>query len=336
MCWRGNSRAMTWVDRLDRYQRIHSWIGFPLAVAYKAFDDRAPYLAALVTYYAFVSLFPLMLLFLSVTGFVLDSHAGLRRDLVASALKQFPVIGGQLKTSIRHFQGSGPAVALGVVGTLYGALGATQAAQAAFNQIYGVPRHEQPNPLWSRLRSLGLLALLGTALVASTGVGALVATSNSVSRQLGAGLHVLAYVLTLAINIALFTAAFQLLTARDLRIRNVLTGGVVAGGAWEMLQTFGPRLIAHEATHGASLYGVFGTVLASIAWIYLQALVLMLAAEINVVRHFRLWPRSLLTPFTDDVELTSADQRAYDLYAHAQRFKGTQTVLTRYEVARGR
>ncbi len=317
---------MRFVDRVDRFQRDHAWAGFPIAVVYKLFDDRAPYLAALVTYYAFVSLFPLLLVSLSVVGFVLETHAELRQRLVQGIFDTFPGLGPQIRDNITGFHGSGVALLLGIIGTIYGALGAMQAAQAAFNHVYGVPRNEQPNPIRSRLRSLLLVGLLGAAVLISTAIATLVSTANSVSIELGFGLRAAGYVLAALIDVALFTAAFQVLTARDLRVRNVITGGIIAGSVWVLLQTFGSRYVAHEATRGGSLYGVFGVVLAAMAWIYLQSLALMLAAEVNVVLHRRLWPRALLTPFTDAVTLTAADERAYQMYAATQRFKGFERV----------
>ncbi len=327
--------AVSRIDRLDAYQRRHNWLGFAIAVVYKAFDDRAPYLAALVTYYAFVSLFPLLLLFISLAGFVLQSDPHLRERIVSAAVGNLPGIGSELKQQIRGFRGSGAGVAVGVVGLLYGALGATQAAQAAFNQIYAVPRNEQPNPLRSRVRSLGLLLLLGTAVLLASGINIMVSTGNDFSAQLGLGLRVLGFVISLAINLVLFTGAFQLLTAKDLRVRDVATGGVIAGTAWQILQTFGSQYVAHEVRHGTALYGVFGVVLATLAYVYVEALFLMFAAEINVVLQRRLWPRSLLTPFTDDVELTAADEEAYASYVRAQRFKGWEKVESRFPRRRG-
>lgn len=318
------------VDRLDSFQRRHSWLGFPIAVLYKAFDDRAPYLAALVTYYAFVSLFPLTLLFASVAGFVLQSDHHLRQQIIGSAVGNLPGIGAELRRQISGFRGSSAAVVVGVVGSIYGALGATQAAQAAFNQIYGVPRNEQPNPIRSRIRSLGLLVLLGTAVLVSTGINVMVSTGNDISAQLGLGLRVLGFVVSLAINLGLFTLAFQLLTAKDLRLRDVVTGGIIAGSAWQLLQTFGFAYVGHEVRHGGALYGVFGVVLATLAYVYVEALFLMMSAEINVVLERRLWPRALLTPFTDDVELTAADEEVYASYVRTQRFKGWQEVRTRF------
>ncbi len=321
---------MTRLRRLDGYQRRHRWLGLPLAVIYKFFDDRGPYLAALVTYYGFVSLFPLLLLFFSSLGFFLQSDPSLRHELEQSALKSFPVIGHKLSQNIAHFRGSGAGLVVGILGTLYGGLGAMQAAQAGFNRIYGVPRNEQPNPVTSRLRSLGLLILLGTGVLLSTGAAVLLSTTNGISQGLSTAIHVGGYLLNYAINVAVFTAGFQLLTARELRVRQVLAGGMIAAALWMALQIFGSGYVATRLQRGNALYGVFAAVLAAISWLYLQSLVLMFAAEINVVRHSRLWPRALITPFTDAVELTAADRRVYAMYASAQRFKGFQTVTTRF------
>jgi membrane protein len=319
------------VRRVDEYQRRRSWLGFPLAVIYKYFDDRGPYLAALVTYYAFVSLFPLLLLAYSVLGFVLQGHTGVRHHLEHSILSNFPVIGPQLSRNIAGFGGSGTALAIGILGTLYGALGATQAAQAGFNQIYGVPRNQQPNPIKSRLRSIGLLALLGSGVLISTGIAVILSTANGISANLGDAVHVAGYGVSYLVNVALFSTAFRLLTARDLNLRQVVAGGLVAAALWMLIESFGSVYISHTFRHSHHLYGVFAIVLVTLAWLYLQSVILMLSAEINVVLEYRLWPRSLLTPFTDNVQLTGADRRAYRQYAEAQQFKGFETVTAEFE-----
>ncbi len=319
------------VGRVDEYQRQHSWLGFPLAVIYKYFDDRGPYLAALVTYYAFVSLFPLLLLAYSILGFVLQGHVHLQQDLENSVLSNFPVIGPRLSRHIVAFRGSSAALAIGILGTLYGGLGAMQAAQAGFNQIYGVPRSEQPNPIRSRLRSLGLLALLGSGVLISTGLAVILSTANGISANLADAVQVAGYAVSYVVNVALFSTAFRLLTARDLGLRQVLAGGVVAAALWMLVESFGSVYISHTFKHSNHFYGIFGIVLVTLAWLYLQSVILMLSAEINVVLEYRLWPRSLLTPFTDNVQLTRADRKAYRQYAEVQQFKGFETVTADFE-----
>lgn len=317
-------------ERLDSFQHRHPPAAFVLAVAYKAFEDRAPYLAALVTYYAFVSIFPLLLLFVSIMGFVLQSDPTLRHNIVNSAVNDVPGIGSVLRQNIQGFKGSTAGITLGVVGVIYGGMGAMQASQYAFNHIYSVPRNLQPNPIRSRKRSLGLLLILGTTILISTGINVMVSNSGGFSAGIGVGLSILGYVLSFLLNVGLFCLAFQVLTAIDLRWRDVLAGGVITGVLWELLQAFGSRYVVHEVRHGSALYGVFGVVLATIAWVYLVALVVMISAEINVVRQRRLWPRSVLSPFTDRMEPTAADLVAYTAYAQAPRFKGWQHIRVEF------
>src|SRR2546423_1423615 len=100
---------------LDDYQRRHRWLAGPIAVVYKFSDDRGGYLAALITYYGFLSLFPLLLLAVTILGFVLQGNAGLQHDVIGSALSQFPVVGKQIQTNLHSYRGSGVGLAIGVV-----------------------------------------------------------------------------------------------------------------------------------------------------------------------------------------------------------------------------
>ncbi len=88
---------MSLTERLDAFQRRHGWAGFPLAVLYKFVEDQGPYLAALMTYYGFLSLFPLLLMLTSILGFVLQGDPQMLERVVDSTLRQFPVIGDQLE-----------------------------------------------------------------------------------------------------------------------------------------------------------------------------------------------------------------------------------------------
>ena len=119
---------MSFVERLDRYQRSHPRAGLPIAVLYKFFDDQGSYLAALITYYGIVSLFPLLLLLSTILNFALEGDPKLQFDVLNSALGQFPVVGSEL-TDPRGVSGSGAALVIGILGTLYGGLGVAQAGR---------------------------------------------------------------------------------------------------------------------------------------------------------------------------------------------------------------
>ncbi|HMJ03283.1 MAG TPA: hypothetical protein VK506_10095, partial [Conexibacter sp.] len=83
---------LTPVRALDRFQRRHGVLGFPLGVVKKFADDQAGHLAALMAYYGFFALFPLLLVLVTVLGWVLQGNRELYDEIVKGALGQFPVI----------------------------------------------------------------------------------------------------------------------------------------------------------------------------------------------------------------------------------------------------
>src|SRR5690349_18387763 len=313
-------------EKLDKLQRRRHWAGFPLAVIYKFADDQGSYLAALIAYYGFLSLFPLLLLLVTILGFVLDSDPQLQEELLDSALAQFPVIGSQLTDNVQSLSGSGAGLALGILLTLYGCLGVAGAAQNAFNRAWAVPRNRRPNPIKSRLRSLLLLPVLGVSIIATTGLAGLSTSASAYGADLSGAVSVLTLLLAIVVNVGLFLVIFRVLTASEVPTRDLRVGALVAGVGWQALQLLGAYFVATTLRGRNEAYGVFGLVLGLIAWIYLLALVTVLAVEINVVAQRRLWPRALLTPFTDDVHLTAADERAYTGYATSERHKGFEVI----------
>lgn len=321
---------MSLTERLDSYQQRHRWVGFPLAVVYKFFDDQGGYLAALITYYGFLSIVPLLLLATAGLGFLLQGNSELEQRILDSALTQFPVIGDQL-SGPAGLSGSTTAVVIGVVGSLYGALGVAQAAQNAMNVAWAVPRNRRPDPFRSRLRSGSLLLTAGLALVGTTVLSAVSTGAMSLGAALGVVLSVATMLVGIALNAAVFVFAFRLLTAAPLSVRDVLPGAIAAAVIWQLMQSVGVAYVNTVVTGASATNGVFALVLGLIAWIYVCSIALVTCVQLNVVRSKRVWPRSLLTPFTDNVDLTRADQQTYTDSATAQRTKGFQTVDVDFE-----
>jgi membrane protein len=319
---------MSVVQRLDDFQQRRRWAGFPVAVVYKYADDQGAYLAALITYYGFLSVFPLLLLASTVLGFVLQGDDELRLRILDSALSQFPVIGDQLADP-SGLRGSGVAVVIALAGALYGALGVAQAVQNAMNVAWAVPRNRRPNPVLSRLRSMVLLATAGVAMLATTVLS--IAGRTLGDDALGNALTVLAVVASVTVNAVVFTLLFRLSTTHALSLRDVLPGAVTAAVAWQLLQSVGTLYVGRVVRDASATNGVFAIVLGLIAWIYVAATVLVMCAELNVVRVKRLWPRALMTPFTDDVDLTRGDRRTYTDVATAQRTKDFESVDVSFE-----
>ena len=321
---------MSVVSRLDGYQRRHRWLGLPIAVVYKFVDDLGGYLAALITYYGFLSLFPLLLIFSTVLGFLLPANPQLQQQLIDSALSQFPIIGDQLTSSAQPLRGSGAGLAIGIVVALYGGLGVAVAIQNALNQVWAVPVNKRPDPLRARLRSLLLLVLFGIGVLLTTVLSAL----GTSSQQLGSGVRLAAIVLSTVANSGLFVLAFRTLTARNVSVRDVLPGAVMAAIGWQVLQSVGTIYVDYQLRGSSQVYGLFGIVLGLLAWIYVEALVIVLAAEVNVVLVRRLWPRALLAPVKEDVDLTHADRRSYESYANAQQYREAETITVDFEPQR--
>lgn len=321
---------MSLTDRVDAFQRRHPVAGFPIGVIYKFGEDQGPYLAALITYYGFLSLFPLLLLLTSILGFVLDGRPELQQQILDSTLSQFPVIGDELADP-QGIQGSIGAIIVGVLVALYGALGVAQAIQNAMNVTWSVPRNRRPNPIRARLRSLRLIAVAGLAIVITTILSGAGSNTSAFGADVRGWSTVGAIVLSILVNGVVFVVTFRIFRPDEVRRRDVVPGAIVAAVIWQLLQLFGAVFVGTVVKDSGATYGVFALVLGLLAWIFLAAVGVVIGSEINVVHTKRLYPRALLTPFTDNVDLTDADRRAYRDAVNSQQFKGFQSVTVDYE-----
>jgi inner membrane protein YhjD len=285
---------------LDRRQQHHPPVAFLAAVIKKFGDDQAGQLAALIAYYGFVSLFPLLLVFVTVLGFVLQGNPGAQSSVLHSTLSQFPVIGNQLQSNVHSLKGSGVGLAIGLVGSLLAGLGITGATQNAFNQVWYVPHKHRPNFLTSRLRGIGLLLGLGLLVIVSTVAAGFVTAGGQGAVAIVGGV-----IVALIVNVLLFLAAFRLMTATEVQTGDLLPGVLVAAVLWTVLQHVGGYYVDHVVRHAKETSGLFAFVLGLLAWLYLGAQVTLLAAEVNVVRAHKLWPRSFFSQ-----PLLDADKRA--------------------------
>jgi YihY family inner membrane protein len=280
------------LQAVDDFQQRRRWLAFPFAVVKKFGDDQAGRHAALLAYYGFFSLFPLLLVATTVIGFVLQGRSGLADRIVDSAAAQFPIIGTSIRTTVEgsRLRGSGLALAVGAAFALWGGLGVADAAQAAMNSIWNVPRRRYPNFLLRRLRGLAWLVLLGGGLLAaSLAAGFAHAAGSAWSGVAGVAASAV-------VNTLLFLVGFRVLTVRNVPLRSLLPGAVLAALAWALLQWLGGWYVGRQLTRATNTYGTFALVIGLLSWLYLAATVTLYAAELNAVRARRLWPRSLAPP----------------------------------------
>jgi YihY family inner membrane protein len=314
------------VRRVDEWQQRHTVPAFVYAVIKKYSDDEASNLVALLTYYAFLATFPLLLAMSGIFGLVLAGHPHLQRRLTESAFSEFPIIGTQLRSQVgvASLHHSGPALVIGIAGALWGARGLAHAVQNLLNTAWAVPRVDRPGFPLNYLRSLALLGLLALGVVATAAAATAAATAHTLGL-VGAPWRVLWFVLSALVDIGLFWAAFRVATAGTVRGRQLLPAAVLAGTAWQTLISLAGLIVTHYLRHAQAVAGLFGIVLGLLAWFALQATVTVYAIEADVVRVRRLWPRSVVQP-----PLTDSDRRALRAATQMETRRPEQQVSVRF------
>jgi membrane protein len=306
------------VRRADDVQRGKPFLAFPLAVIKRFGEDRAGQLAALIAYYGFFSLFPLLLVFVTLTA-MLFKESDMQDRLVDAALSQFPVIGDQLK--VESLPGKGLALALGIGGALWAGLAGIKAAQNAMDHVWDVPMKRQPSFVVALLRAVLMLLTLGVFVLFASFLGGVAAGTEDASIAL----RLAGIVGSLVLNFLIFLVAYRVLTVEDVSWGDVFIGAVFAGVVWTVLQALGGYVIGHKLESAQKTYGLFAVVIGLLTWIYLGAQVTLLGAEMNVVRVRRLWPRAL-----DPDRLMEADERALREHARVEERREEETVEVQF------
>jgi membrane protein len=309
------------VKGFDRFQQRHRVLAVPLAVVRKFGQDQAGNLAALVAYYAFFSLFPLLLVFVTILGYVLQHNHPELLSVENSVRSNFPAVGKYLQFTSLH--GHLLALILGIVTSVWSGLGVTNAAQNALDTVWAVPFKARPDFLHSRLRGLVLLVTLGVLFLVATGASGVVAGGLGGPAARVAGIAV-----SFVVNVILFLAAFRMMTARSVETRCLWTGVIVAAIFWTILQAAGGLYVGHAIKHLPAGYASFAFVIGLLIWLHLGARMTLYAAEVNVVVQRRLWPRSLMGPPSEP-----ADQRALSALAKVEERHEEETVDVTFDPA---
>ncbi len=305
------------VRKFDTWQQRHTVIGFPIAVIKKFGDDEAGNLVSLLAYNSFLATFPLLLAFTAVLGVVLRGHPELHQKVVNSAFAEFPIIGGQIHDQLGVEAFSGPFLSLlvGTAGALIGARGFAHALQKTLNTVWAVPKVDWPGFFPRYLRNFALLLVLGFIVVVTGAAG----TAAGAAASLGFG-GLPARIASIAVGTALgfgfFLLLFRLAAAGQVSTRSMMLGAAISAFGWQILLTAAGIIVAHQLRHAQAVAGLFGVVIGLLAWLALQATVIVYAIEADVVRSRHLWPRSIVQP-----PLTDADKAyyTYALEAEAQR-----------------
>ena len=279
----------TKVARADELQREHASLGVPLAVARKFVEDESTNLASMIAFWALFSIFPLLLVLTTLLGYLLPSDV--KQDVLTEVSQMLPLIDTE---PVSGLSGSWWALTLGAVTALWSGSAVVRHTQAAFNAVWDIPRKERPNLAERLFRSFGVLATIGLGLVLSVVISGYVSAATT-ALDLPWGGRLAGYAVTIVLDIGLFVAAFRWLTDRDISTRDVLPGAALSGVAFFLLQTASVLIISRYLQRAQETYGNFTTVITVLWWFYLQAIVVMLGAQLNVVLKERLYPRPLVT-----------------------------------------
>lgn len=310
------------LKRVDRFQQRHPVLSHPYAVIKKYGDDNGGYQAALITYYGFLSLFPLLLVLVTLLHLWFRDNPTVQADVSKSVGHFFPLLGDQLQTHIHGMRGAGLGLIIGMLFTLYGARGVADALRFALDNMWQVPKSERTGFPKNMLQSWAIM-LSGALGFAAT------VTVSAFSSALGHALWVkiLLNIVGFVLVTLVLGLVFWVATSGRVPFKHMMVGATIAALAVQLLLTFGGIVLSHELKSLDSVYGTFAVVLGLLFWIYLLAQILVYAAEADTVRHLNLWPRSL----TGGDLQTDADRRAYRLYAKSERYLHKEDVEVYFE-----
>lgn len=289
----------------NAYQQRHRFTAFSYAVIKKYGEDNAGSQAALLTYYGFLSLFPLLLVLTTVTNNIIGSHPHLQTTVIQGVTDYFPLIGNQLAEHVNGLQRNGLALAAGILFTLYGARGVAEVFRKGVQHIWQVPLSQRDGFPKSTLKSLCLLLVGGAGLMAASILAGLTSAAGR-----GWDFRALSIALNLFILFWLFNFLLNFSLPSHVTVKQTMAGAASAAVGLVVLQSLGGYIVAHELKNLDALYSYFALPLGMLFWIYLQAQMLYYSVEIAHVSAYRLWPRSLVSSSPTPIDKQLAEQRA--------------------------
>lgn len=279
------------IGRIDKFQQSHPVLAFPYAVIKKYGDDSAGYQAALLTYYGFLSLFPLLMVLTTIADSLVGSNPELSETIVGGLTDYFPLLGNQLSSNVDTINGSGFALIIGILFTLYGARGVADVWRHGAAAIWGIPKHQLAGFPKAIINSLSIIFVGGFGLlVASLSTGAAAAIGKGWEWQ------ALAIAVNLVVLFGLFHFLLNITLPKKLHLNQTRWGALTAAIGLVLLQSVGAMILTKQLKSLDALYSYFALALGLLFWIYLQAQIIYYAVEVAVVSSQKKWPRSFSEP----------------------------------------
>lgn len=308
------------VSRIDSVQKSSRPVAVAIATIKKFQEDRSTRMASMMAFWAFFSVFPLFLLLVSILGFVLPSST--KANVLHHVAGVFPMLD---PSTVGHLSGSVWSIVLGGATALWSGTAVMRSTEFAFNSVWEIPMTERPKMVEQIVRAIKALSTIGLGLVLSTVVSGFV-TGQDIGVNLGIAGRAGGYALAAVLDVGLFMVAFRMLTDRSITFRDVLPGALLSGIVFWVLEQLSSLIISRRLNHTQATYGHFATVITILWWFYLQAVVTLLGAQLNVVLHEGLHPRSIT-----EEETTDADKKTLESYADSRTYEPREEVETHLE-----
>lgn len=265
--------ARPWLDHVVRMQQHYSSV-------------QGSSQAGAVTYFGFLSFFPLLALAFFAVGLVARFYPEGQADLVDAISGVFPgMIGsGEGQIAIEDFESAaGAAGVIGLVGVLYSGLGWLSGLRTSLQVVFQEPAKEQPSFVFGKLRDLTALVTIGAILFTSVTISSVISNSSAVVLDLvglGTELAWLLRLLTIVVGVLasslLFSAIFRLLAKPDIPRLDLWRGALLGAVGFEILKQVAGLLLS--STRGQPAFQAFGIALILVVWINYFSRVVMYAA----------------------------------------------------------
>ena len=261
--------------RLRPIRRRSRLVDFVLDVLDGYARHRTGRNASLLAYMGLLTVFPLLLVATTVLGLVLENNQSLQDQILDSFLSKLPVVGSTIVNNQGNLTGSWIALAVGLLGAIWGGLRAFNALQMALDDVWEV-EHGRRNYFVQRLNSLIFLCAIGAAqagavaLAVAVGHAGLPRTSQFLLTFGG-----------LALNIAVVGSIYRFMTSYPVTWRMVWPGTVFTSVLYTVLQFAGTNLLTRRMDGATEVYGTFAALIVLAFWISIHGLIALLGAEVN-------------------------------------------------------
>lgn len=276
------------IKKVDETQQRYRLTAFVYGVIKKYGDDQVGYQAALLTYYSFLSLFPLLLVLTTVTSLLAGNHSDIQQSIIKATTNYIPVLGNQLSAHTQSLHKNGLPLVIGIIVTLYGARGVADVFRNGVNHVWHVPLKKRDGFPKNIIKSLVIVAGGGTGLILAS-----IATGFTAAAGHGVAIHVLSILVNIVILTVLFSWLLNYCLPQHISFRDVRSGAITAAVGLVLLQSFGALILTRQLKSLDAVYSYFAIALGLLFWLFLQAQVIYYAVTVAAVHTQKLWPRSI-------------------------------------------